>query len=266
MKTKSISLTLAVAASVVAMLLVAATTARAAVAISFSCDDLNYYGFGNPFTLGENFSVDHAINVTALGYLNSGPRNHDVGIFDTNGNLLVSATVNNRSDPLSAFFHYHTLPTPFFLEAGTYVLAGVNAYEPYTYTTFGISVPGLPDFVGNGSAAPGFNFYDNRYVVGTTLVFPDYHSGTTNPFAWIGPNFQYNNFATPLVLTNFGFTSNQFGFDVTGYSSNTVVIEASTNCVNWTSLMTNTLDVSPLHFSDPTPTILPRRFYRARTK
>ena len=52
-----------------------------------------------PYTLGWQFKVNTAIDVTALGVFDSGQdglvESHDVGIWDSTGNLLVSATVQS---------------------------------------------------------------------------------------------------------------------------------------------------------------------------
>jgi uncharacterized delta-60 repeat protein len=70
--------------------------------------------------------------------------------------------------------------------------------------------------------------------------------------------------AAPFFLSNLGIVSNQFGFDVTGGSNSVIIVEASTNLVNWTALATNTLGAAPLHFNDPGWTNFPKRFYRAK--
>ena len=67
-----------------------------------------------------------------------------------------------------------------------------------------------------------------------------------------------------LSLISFGVVSNQFGFNVTGQSNWVIVLEASSDFTNWTSLTTNTLNGGPFPFRDPTPPNLPQRFYRAR--
>jgi hypothetical protein len=61
-----------------------------------------------------------------------------------------------------------------------------------------------------------------------------------------------------------GFQAGQFGFDLTGIAGQAVVIEASTNLLNWAAISTNTLGSSPLYFNDPASTTVPVRFYRAR--
>ena len=45
-----------------------------------------------------------------------------------------------------------------------------------------------------------------------------------------------------------------------------VVLETSTDLVNWTDLATNTVGASPLYFRDPAPPNSPCRFYRARAQ
>ena len=56
----------------------------------------------------------------------------------------------------------------------------------------------------------------------------------------------------------------QFNLNLVGELGCTVVIEGSTNLVNWTALATNLLGESPCCFSDPGSTNFPARFYRAR--
>ena len=61
-----------------------------------------------------------------------------------------------------------------------------------------------------------------------------------------------------------GFRTNGFGFNLAGVAGQNVVVECSTNLVNWTALATNTLGAGPLYFSDPASGNFPQRFYRAR--
>jgi hypothetical protein len=61
-----------------------------------------------------------------------------------------------------------------------------------------------------------------------------------------------------------GFSNGQFGFTLTGSAGQTVVVEGSTNLWNWIPLQTNSLGTLPWHFSDPTSSNRPARFYRGR--
>jgi len=72
----------------------------------------------------------------------------------------------------------------------------------------------------------------------------------------------------PLILMNdgaFGFSSNQFGFNVSALPGQVIVVEAAANLLNWTPLQTNAVtDARAIYFSDTGSTTMARRFYRAR--
>jgi hypothetical protein len=69
-----------------------------------------------------------------------------------------------------------------------------------------------------------------------------------------------------LISTNttFGFTNGVFGFQVSGPSGSSVVIQASTDLLTWIPLQTNLLGASPLYFSDPQSPANVQRYYRAQ--
>jgi hypothetical protein len=72
----------------------------------------------------------------------------------------------------------------------------------------------------------------------------------------------------PQMLTNdgsFGVQTNQFGFNISWASGQTVVVEASTNIISWQPVQTNTLKTGTTYFSDPQWTNYPGRFYRLRS-
>ena len=58
--------------------------------------------------------------------------------------------------------------------------------------------------------------------------------------------------------------TNQFGFDLSGAFGQTIVVDGSTNLVNWMPLFTNTAGGNPFYFCDPASTNFLWRFYRAR--
>ena len=75
----------------------------------------------------------------------------------------------------------------------------------------------------------------------------------------------------PVIVTtnsDFGFSngSNQFGFDVaaSGPAGQTLVIQGSTNLVDWVPLQTNVLGSLPWYFSDSYSSNFTQRFYRAQ--
>lgn len=62
----------------------------------------------------------------------------------------------------------------------------------------------------------------------------------------------------------FGFTGGQFGFNLTGPAGQPVVVEASTDLVNWSPIWTNSF-AGGLRFSDPQSAEHPARLYRLRS-
>jgi hypothetical protein len=72
----------------------------------------------------------------------------------------------------------------------------------------------------------------------------------------------------PQIATGgsgFGIQTNRFGFNITGTSGATVVVEASTNLMSgWNPIWTNTLNGGAAYFSDPQWTNYRGRFYRTR--
>jgi sugar lactone lactonase YvrE len=68
----------------------------------------------------------------------------------------------------------------------------------------------------------------------------------------------------------FGPNAGQFGFSVAGPAGQLVVIDASSDLLNWLPIWTNSFfgvagDVSSVNFSDPQSGVFSKRFYRART-
>jgi len=63
-----------------------------------------------------------------------------------------------------------------------------------------------------------------------------------------------------------GVGGNGFGFAISWATNTSVVVEASTNLQNWTSLVTNTLVNGTNLFSDSAYTNYPQRFYRVRAQ
>jgi hypothetical protein len=95
------------------------------------------------------------------------------------------------------------------------------------------------------------------YLPGTTGwdTF-DADSGLPSAVLWI-----------PQIQTSggsFGVQSNQFGFNISWASGQTVVVEACTNLSNpvWQPIQTNTLINGSFYFSDPQWTNYPERFYQ----
>ena len=64
---------------------------------------------------------------------------------------------------------------------------------------------------------------------------------------------------------NFGMQTNSFGFTILWATNVPVVVEGSTNLVDWEPVQTNTLTSGSAYFSDSQWTNYPNRFYRLRS-
>jgi hypothetical protein len=118
-------------------------------------------------------------------------------------------------------------------------------------------------FKGNAPSLNGsYVFFGDKNVTVYYLL------GTTNWGATFGgcPTALWK----PKAQTSdasFGVQTNQFGFNITWASDQTVVVEACTNLANpiWTPAATNTLTGGSSYFSDAHWTNFPGRFYRLRS-
>jgi MYXO-CTERM domain-containing protein len=143
-------------------------------------------------SLGFGFTTNKAISVTALGYydeLGDGfLTDHEVGIFDTDGNLLVSTLLQaGSSAPLDGHYRYNAV-TPISLPAGaSFVISS---------TTFGFAdgwVSGnkdtqVTDFVVDPAINVASDAARYLYQGDNVLRIPTNHFGGYTFYG--GPNFQ----------------------------------------------------------------------------
>jgi hypothetical protein len=168
------------AVSLVALM---AAPALANLAIDFSDGSANDFSNGS-WSLGFKFTTNDApVTVTQLGFYDDGKNglteNHDVGIFDSAGNVLVSATVLT-TDALTSWFRFHSI-TPYTLAANqTYFIQAVTGSEHYTYFPAGFSVDPAITFATDAWKNPQTN----------ALAFPNSSYGfTQDQGSLFGPNF-----------------------------------------------------------------------------
>lgn len=62
----------------------------------------------------------------------------------------------------------------------------------------------------------------------------------------------------------FGLKTNHFAFSIAGITGQTIIVDGSTNLMNWSPLYTNIVGNHPISFLDPASPEFPWRFYRAR--
>jgi len=132
--------------------------------ISFDSPAVTY---GGDHSLGYKFGTNTSVVVTALGFyddLNALPMaiNHDVGIFDTSGTLLASATVTPAGFQVG-LFRYASLSSPLLLTGGNdYYIAGVVNNDGWVYQASNI-------------VTDSFITYEGAYYHASTslLTFPE---------------------------------------------------------------------------------------------
>jgi len=139
----------------------------------------------SPYTLGFEFSVNSSTTITALGVYDSGGTAlgapAEVGIWDTSGDLLASATVpSGTGGTLDGLFRYTSI-SGFNAVAGTDYIIGA-------YLSTGNASSLGTDQGGTGSVNSDVNIILDQYSESDDFAFPsltDNHAGG----AWLGANF-----------------------------------------------------------------------------
>ncbi|MEI6783873.1 MAG: immunoglobulin domain-containing protein, partial [Verrucomicrobiota bacterium] len=194
--------------------------------------------------------------------------------LDGFGNLYIADTSNNRIRKVDTNGIITTVAgngTPTFAGDGG---APTNASVPYPT---GVAV----DAVGNLYIA---EYSDNRIrkvfpPAGPILALANvsasnagyYTVVVTSPYGSVTSSVAVLTVTvppTPPQIINgdasIGFRSNLFGFNLSGSVGQTIVVDGSTDLVDWIPLFTNTVSISPFYFSDPASTNFPWRYYRGR--
>jgi uncharacterized delta-60 repeat protein len=84
-----------------------------------------------------------------------------------------------------------------------------------------------------------------------------------------GSEWYVESMTRPTINVNdgsLGFYSNQFGFNIGGNVGQVLVVETSTNAMDWTPIKTNVVGTGPVYFTDPDSTNFTSRLYRTRTQ
>ena len=156
---------------------------------------------GNPpFTLGYSFSLSDQFTATGLGLFDAAgdglASRHEIGLWDSGGNLLASTLVFGTTGTLNDTFRYNSI-APLLLSAGSYTLGA-------TFTD------GLDPFYYDSVLTPlsGVSFGQSRYAAGSALTNPTVSVGGN---AYFGPNVLLtSNAAVPepatwaMMLLGFG--------------------------------------------------------------
>ena len=161
-------------------------SAQAGMAIDFTSPTID--STNGTWSLGWAFTVNQPVLVESLGFYddqkNGLTASHDVGIFDSAQQLVVSGTVT-PNDPLASWWRW-TEVTPTLLVPGeSYQIAAVTGTENYTWAPVGFVVD------------PQVNFLLDSYFSpsgGGVLTYPN---SSDQIVGYFGPNFSAEVAAIP---------------------------------------------------------------------
>ena len=223
-------------------------------------------------------------------------------VFDASGNLYISDQYNNRIREVASNPTL-TLNNIGATNAGNYTVVISSSYGSVTSAVATLTEPIPPVIITQPSSqqagvgsSPSFSITvagsgpfvyawyfaaTNQVQSGTNsmLMLSNVSTNNTGNYTVVVTN-NYGSVTsavatltvtiprTPPQIVNsgagFGFLTNQFGFNISGAFGQTIVVDGSTDLVNWIPLITNTAGNNPIYFFDPASTNFVWRFYRAR--
>jgi uncharacterized delta-60 repeat protein len=124
---------------------------------------------------------------------------------------------------------------------------------------------GSPNRIPGGWGLSGLSLPVNTWIRARGFAGGGYYTSS----GWFVESLaQVSPLTPPGILTSdggLGFLAGAFGFNVRGVSGQVIVIEASTDFVQWTPIQTNLVTESGrFAVADPQSGLFPHRFYRAR--
>jgi hypothetical protein len=123
--------------------------------------------------------------------------------------------------------------------------------------------------IGDGQWSPGGWQLTNLTLSANSIIRARGYVGGRKSTWFAETFFSVDPLTPPVILTGsgtMGFQTNRFGFSVRGLPGQTVTIEASTDLVNWTGLVTFPAGAEPVYVIDPDSAGYPQRFYRAQVQ
>ncbi len=161
------------------------------------------------------------------------------------------------TDPATDFLQFDG-STITWVRTGTCPEAWHTTFETYVADTGWVDL-GATARITNGWQLAGLGLSRDAQIRTRAYI-----AGSGSSF-WFVERSQPTLVLTPPAILHdaaFGFQANQFAFNVTGSLGQSVVIQASTNLVDWTVLTNFTLGSGPFLFTDPNAPGFPIRFYR----
>lgn len=213
-----------------------------------NCTELASISLGSVKSLGIN-AFEGCTHLSKIVIPNS-VTNVDVGAF-SNCYGLTNVVIGNEVINLGSYAFYNCSGL-----TSVTIPASVTSIGSYAFA-FGYVLKSLY-FLGDPPALASNAFYTLSsnatvyYYYGTSGWGLTYGGLPAIELAW-----------TPQIAGLISVPTN-FGFTIIGTNGMPVVIEASTNLMNWQPIWTNTLSGASTTFTDPQWKNYPTRFYRAR--
>lgn len=197
--------------------------------------------------------------------------------FDVAGNLYVADEYNSRVRKIDTSGFICTVAGSD--KGGKFAGDGGVATNASLNNPYGVA----SDCVGNLLIADSFNNRLRKVLLsaasstfirssGSTSNAGNYTVVVSSPYGSVTSAVATLTVTTSNLLpqvifndTKFGFQSNIFGFSVRAAGGQKIIIDSSTDLVNWIPLSTNSMRTIPVYFDDSASTHLPSRFYRARS-
>lgn len=134
------------------------------------------------------------------------------------------------------------------LDGTNYVSLGAGQYLGTAWKSPTVSLPSTATVRMKGFINGGLNNGSTWYFETNIPAISQFPPHICNPRIWFGEN------------------SNAFGFDYIGSPGQTILIETSTNLIQWAPLLTNYTAGTGMYFENITSTNTPTRFYRTELK
>jgi hypothetical protein len=237
-----------------------------------NCSSLTSVTIPNSVTTIGNDAFDNCMNLTNImvAIANSAYSSLHGVLFNLSQTTLVEYPGGLTNTDYAIPNSVTTVGDDAFYDCGS--LTSVTI--PNSVTTIGtnafIFCGGLTNFTFQGNApalAYAAEFTDDDVATGATVY---YYAGTSGWGAMYGglPTVELGATSSgpPQIVGggSIGVQSGGFGFTIADATNSTVIVEASTNFINWHPIWTNTLSGASINFTDPQWKNYPHRFYRVR--
>jgi hypothetical protein len=142
-------------------------------------------------SLGFVFTTNQAIDITALGYYDEDgdgvQTNHEVGIFDTNGILLISTILSAGTSSLEGHYRYNAV-SPITLAANSTFTVAATTFGTADGWVYGNAGSQIAGFVVDPSITVASDAARFLYQDDNVLRVPTDHFGNFTIYG--GPNFK----------------------------------------------------------------------------